>query len=216
MDNKIKNQGITSTTTYEPEIKKTRLTVDDLKTDQPIFVYNMSKGDHTLSVRTGDGGVTPITVPKTFIPVQITEQIDPALLKKSEDFRKACFKGVFQIVPNEVAKKVLETREAIIEIERIRKQSNYSGLKYLKSPNENMSILEASKNTNIAVSATVKDILLRDDLTEDDKLASLTTEERLGSLNKQDYEYIISTTETNSKLNKWGSQKLSNLGNKIL
>ncbi len=213
-NNKISTQGITNTVSGSGD--KKRLTVDDLDPNEPIFVYNNSRGDHTISVRTGDGGVIPITVPKTFIPVQITEQVAPEVLIRSEDFRRACFKNVLILVPKKDAVPKLESKNAILEIERLRKQSNFSGIDYLKDPGDNTSIIEAAKNTNPTVSIVIKDILMREDLSEDDKISLLANEERLGSMDRPDFEYVISTTEQASKLSKWATNKLNKHGSQIL
>ncbi len=207
--------GITKTTSGSSKVKK-KLTVDHLNPNNPIYVYNNSKGDHTISVRTGDGGVIPITVPKTFIPVQITEQVAPDVLIRSEDFRKACYRRVLILVSEEEALKKLETKEAVQEIERIRKEANFSGIDYLKNPDDDASILEAAKNTNVEVAVTIKDILIRADLNDDDKISLLTNEDRLGSMEVQDFEYVVTTTEASTKIHKWAVNKLTNQNTQIL
>jgi hypothetical protein len=64
-------------------------------------------------------GSDPLRVPKTFIPIDITQQIPRAQILDSADFRRSVSGGLIKIVTPEYAELILSTEEGRAEKERI-------------------------------------------------------------------------------------------------
>lgn len=184
------------------------ITVDQLKLKSPIYVLNKSNGDFLLTLYDKAGNSELIPIPKTFIPVLITGFAAPEKFVESSAFRQAVSKGVLEIIPEEEAFKQLEGKFARLEQDRLRKVlSNLN-----PERDDTLSSLEVikevgDKNVNIRI----KDIIMRSDITENEKHALLVGEEKSVGLKKEDYEFIVLTIEEDSPIAKWASKKLDKL-----
>lgn len=81
--------------------------------------YAPTGGDLIFNVRDADGLQNLVTVPLTWIPIDISLDASKATLLKSSDMRKAWSRGLIKIVSAESALAILESADAIREIERL-------------------------------------------------------------------------------------------------
>jgi len=184
-----------------------RLTVDSIKDDQPIYVKNKSKGDYLLTLYRTDGSSELAPIPKTYIPILVTNFAEPSMFRRSSDFRKAIAKGMLVLISEEEAIKELSNTSAIIELERLRKDV-FSDIDFAQSHVE-VTPLQAIKNvTNENVSLKVKDIMIRSDISEDDKFALLLAEYEDDEMNRDDFEFISVTAEDKSKIANWAKKRI--------
>lgn len=192
----------------------TRLRVDDLPDDKAIYVRNRSNGDFLLTIHSSNSGPQLVPIPKTFIPIEVTAFCEPSLFKKSSDFRRSLNKGVIELISEEAALKILDTPNGRAELERIRRET--TGVAFIPETNHSPSPLEViSENNKGEAADLIKDIIIREDLDESEKLRQLTVEQEMGNLTKDDLEYITLHTDSKSRIHKWAlkiiEQKNENL-----
>jgi len=189
-----------------------KLTVDKLNANEPIYVKNKTNGDFLIPIRSMEGGSELVPIPRTSIPIMVTNFAEGILFKKSSDFRKAVAKGYLELIPEKEAIEELETEEAVMELERLRR-SEFTNLVYETAK---VSPMEALQEVGVeTISPKVKDILLRTDMTEDDKFAMLINEHKMGTMKKDDYEFLITTLGEKTKISRWASKALLNLKNNL-
>lgn len=190
--------------------------VEDIDPERPLFVKNITNGDFLIPIRDMSGSTELVSIPKTFIPILITNFAEGLAFKKSSDFRKAVAKGYLIIIPENDAENELMEETSILELERLRK-TEFSNIDY-EIP-KSMTPLEAINDVGTdTVSSKVKDIIIRADMAEDEKLALLILEHKTGNMKSDDYEFVVMTSGEKSKLSKWASKSMisekSNLFNK--
>jgi len=190
-----------------------KLTVDNIDPNGSIYVKNNTNGDFLIPIRDSSGSSELVSVPKTFIPIMVTNFAEGLAFKKSSDFRKAVAKGYLEIIPEEQAELELSEEESIMELERLRK-TEFSNINYEAA--KSITPMEAIKDVGAEnVNSKVKDIIIRSDITEDDKLALLITEHKLGNLKIEDYDFILMTSSDKGKISKWASKAKLNVKNNI-
>jgi hypothetical protein len=81
--------------------------------------YAPQGGDLIFNVRDADGAQNLVTIPLTWIPIDISLDASKAILLKSSDMRKAWSRGLIKIISAESALSVLESTDAIREVERL-------------------------------------------------------------------------------------------------
>ncbi len=188
------------------------ISVDDLEDGKSIYVKNNSEGDFLLTVyHTGGSKSELVPIPKTFIPIRITDFATPKMFKESTDFRKSLSKGIIEFVPEEEAIEELKEDDSIMEMDRLRRIFfNNKGYK------ENVTAIEAIKSvSNNKVNHKVRDILLRDDISDNDKLAILIGDNKSNPFSEHDFEFMIVTCDENSKITNWAKKNLDNTKNKL-
>lgn len=190
-----------------------KLTVDSINPEASIYVRNKTNGDFLIPIRDASGSSELVSIPKTFIPIMVTNFAEGMAFKKSSDFRKAVSKGYLELIDVETAENELAEEESIMELERLRK-TDFSNINY--ETNRQVTPMEAIKDVGAEnVSSKVKDIIIRSDITEDDKFALLITEHKLGNLKLEDYEFIIMTCSDKGKISKWASKVKIGVKNNI-
>lgn len=190
-------------------MEKRKLTVDGLAKDQPIYVRNRSNGDFLLTLYRQDGSSELVPIPRTFIPVLVTNFAEPAMFKRSSDFRRSIAKRVLELIEEETALKELAEEASIIELERLRKEE-FSDLSFQEDAK--VTPLEAIEQMGEGeLSLRVRDTIVRTDITEDDKIALLMAEYKNDNVSKEDLELIATTTDKGSSLSKWASRMLKKL-----
>ena len=85
--------------------RKSMLTVDDLSDESKIYVLNKASGDVNISLVHKHGNRDLVTIPKTWIPVQVTNFAPKDSYIDSSDFRKLVNKGVLVLVKEVEAKR---------------------------------------------------------------------------------------------------------------
>jgi hypothetical protein len=100
-------------------------TLDELEQEDKgrVFVINNSEGAQRgmilIPVQKQNGKSELVRVPKTYIPVDLTQQITKKALLESSEFRRTVMRGLIQLVSSEYATYVLSTEEGKAEKQRI-------------------------------------------------------------------------------------------------
>lgn len=181
------------------------ITVDQLAEDQPIYAINHSNGDYLLNLKAEDGRNELVPIPKTWIPIQLTNFAEPKLFKRSSDFRRTVASGNLEIVSIEKAQEILSRDDAKAELERVRKDA-FSDINYSAEPEGITPVQAAADMGTENVNNKVQDIMLREDLSDDDRKAMLINEHNTEGLSKDDLDFIMVTTDNTTKVYNWASQ----------
>ena len=178
-----------------------------LSAKEPIYVMNKSKprGSVTVTIFRPNGSPAIIVVPKTWIPVCITEQCAHETIRGSDDFRRNLAKGMIQLMPKKEAQEILSSPDAQEEKKRINlsKYGSYGTdvTKPEPSPiNQFADAVEELDNVKISV----KEILQREVSTKE-KYHLLRAEE--DELTSDDYKYI--TVNGEGKVKEWAQNHLA-------
>jgi len=140
------------------------ITVDELVKGKPIYVKNKSKGDFLLTLYRGDGSSELVPVPKTFIPICVTNFAEPDMFRKSSDFRRAVSRGLIEIISSEQAITELKEDDAKGELERIR--NLFGNIDYAAT--QDVTAMEVIRDIGSdKVSLKVRDIIMRSDISDD-------------------------------------------------
>ena len=185
------------------------LTVDDLAQNEAIFVINKSKGDICINVANQNQRLETIHVPRTWVPIQLTNFIAPKFLLDSNDFRRVVAKGKLALVTKEEAYKIQSTPEAKKEIERLRNEY-FKNVAYGDNDDNPTAFETVSTQDDSKVSFKVKDILLQD-ISDEEKVNALDNEFRMDEVTKDDIEFILATVDSRSDVHKWANKKLTSV-----
>ncbi len=105
---------------------KKEITVRELEMmdDNSVYVINIApraaRGEILFSVPRPNGvGEDMVKIPKTWIPVDLTDQVEKKNLLASSRFRTNLNKKLLMLVHPDYARRVLETDRALVEKERI-------------------------------------------------------------------------------------------------
>lgn len=175
-----------------------------LRKNSPIYVMNKSnpRGDVTVTVFRPDGAPYLITVPRTWIPVCITDQVSRSTIQNSDDFRRNIQNGMLELLSVDEAKEKLKDPDAAEELGRLNmsKYSNPDGnLKEADAIEDFSQSLQTADDVNL----TVKEILQRD-ISATDMYHLLRADEDL--LKENDFKYI--TLHGKGKVQEWAQGKL--------
>ena len=135
-----------------------------IKDDDPMYVVQRPLkgqilGDMNIAIRDGDGSRALVTVPRTFIPVDLSQQADVAALKKCRSFKKFLYAGLLEIISEEDALKIMKTDRAKIELERV-KATIFKGVN-LSEIGGQTSLEVLSEAESLSINPTIEDTLLR-------------------------------------------------------
>ena len=157
------------------------------------------KGEVTVTVFRPDGHPYLIVVPKTWIPICITDQVSHDTVNNSDDFRRNLNNGMLELLSVEEAKKRLSDPDAMEESNRLN-MSKYAGAEDPKPTIEEFSkALDDASQINL----NVMEVMGRDvSITE--KYHLLRAEEE--NLNEEDFKYIVLNGE--GKLKEWAESKV--------
>lgn len=188
-----------------------QLTVDDLKKGEPIFVKSAAgrgaaAGDVIITCYGNEGRSHTLIVPKTYIPIRLTDQAPSDLILNSPDFRRAVSMGLLIIVPVEEALEELASPDASREMERLRKDTMFKPFQPESSKTSVTPLEAAIALGGDSVSARVKDMMLRSDLSDDDRLAFLRADKE--TLTQDDFKYILLTVDSGSALAAWAKKHI--------
>jgi len=186
------------------------ISIDDLRLNEAIYVKSSAgsgrmAGDVNFPITGKDGKDQLITVPKTFIPVCITDFAPASMYIDSPDFRRIVASGLLTIMSKEEANKELNTTEGRLELERLRKEL-FSGIDFSSKENKKITALEAVTQLGQPdlVNIRIKDIMMRNDIDTDQKLVLLRAEETV--LTKDDLDFIIGIVEDKSNIWVWADK----------
>ncbi len=207
-----------------------QINLDDLlEAGSKIFVQNTSRpmGHIVLTFVTPNGQSIPRPIPRTWIPVCLTDTLSPEVIKQSSDLRLFLNKGVIKLVDPEEATKQLRGKDAQEE----RKRLNISDFSAEADSTERVLKMEAQQtfvpavnNPNAPIEGVVTDpvnnrvkaTLLQveaTDLTEREAVAEFRIMK--GELTHHDFTYVISQTKEDGPLRRFAFQELAELSAKI-
>lgn len=190
------------------------LTVDDIKSEGKLYLVNGADGDVNILLRSQDGSgkADLVTIPKTWVPIRATDFAEINMFKKSTEFRRLVMSGLVKIVSEAEAEKILNSPDGAKEQERVRKKcfsnAQFGGTDQDSEPVNPIEIINSAGNDD--VSLVVKDIIIRDDIDDDEKITLLINEYNRNQMTTRDLEFVMTTLEKNSKIYKWAEEKISN------
>ena len=192
--------------------------MDNITLDQAIqigrvYVLNKSKpkGDILITfVEPGTGKNFVATIPKTWIPIAISDNVPLSVLDSSIDFRSYLKSRMLTLIPRQEAEKLLESNDAKDELERIytskyTEDAKKKQKKHIeddkRSEDDEVDIQDFIKTENLLV----KDILERNQTNK----ASVTLNELRSieeELTQNDLEYVVKKAE--GKVRSWAEKAL--------
>jgi len=200
-----------------------------LNEGKKVFVKNTSRpmGHIVLTFVTPNGKSIPRPIPRTFIPICLTDTLSPDVIRQSSDLRLFLNKGVIQLVDPDVATKELQSVEAQEELKRL----NLSDFSSSATATERVSKMEnqqtyvsAVNNPNEPVEGVtvdpvnnrVKATLLQveaKDLTEREAVAEFRI--MRDELTNHDLTYIIAQIAEEGPLKRFAYQQLSEVAAQV-
>lgn len=166
-----------------------------------LFVKNNTKTDFNLQVTDPQGRTTIVTIPRTFIPVDLTNWMPIANLKDSQELRRALVGNILTLVSREEARAIIETEEGRLENERVMNKLNLVTEDLLASNNdeEDSSALEAAAIGNMDnVNDQIRDAFADKEMSNSERLALIISldREEPRHLKKDDFDFIISVADS--------------------
>jgi len=194
-----------------------------------IFVQNTSRpmGHIVLTFVTPNGVAIPRPIPRTWIPVCLTDTLSPDVIKQSSDLRLFLNKGVIKLVDPKEATKQLGSKEAQEELRRLN-ISDFSAEADATERVLNMEVTQtfvpAVNNPNAPIEGVVIDpvnnrvkaTLLQveaKDMTEREAVSQFRIMK--GELTHHDFTYIISQAQEEGPLRRFAFQELAEVSAKI-
>ena len=158
-----------------------------------FFVINNTKGtvaDAACDIIIPLDGDFVCRVPATKLPVDLTDQVPMEKLLESNHLRTCLSKRYVLICPEEEAFKKLDTKEARIEMQKLRLNTVNLDEMY---KSDDIEVLEAKKtetvNKPITVNLKLMEVLHAEDFTDEEKL--VTVQNMADELKQEDWEYCL-------------------------
>ena len=198
------------------------LNLDELLNDgKKIYVKNTSRpmGNIVLTFVTAHGKAVPRNIPRTWIPICLTDTLSPDIIAQSNDLRQFINKGVIALVDPQEAQVELDKADAIEETKRLNISdfSNKAEVTERTLTMENQYTPEANPLNPMSpeglldpVNNRVKSTLLRvesKDITEREAVAEFRIMQ--AELSSHDLTYIISQVEDEGPLKRFSLGLLS-------
>lgn len=189
--------------------KLERLTVGQAEkaNDSQLFVLNKSNPPGNVNFVVVDEAQqkVPLQVPKTFIPVDLTNFSTRRDILRNPNFRRLVARGFLHIVDTEDSEEFLKDDRAWKEHNRIYEVVSDLGEGFQPSPEDSLNAVPPdSKGGN--VSQFAQNMLLRVADEDADSLVN-ELESKFDTMSVPDIEYILNGT-TNSKIKEWCAEAL--------
>jgi hypothetical protein len=194
-----------------------------LDSGKKVYVKNTSRpmGHIVLTFVTPNGKAVPRPIPRTWIPICLTDTLAPNIIRESNDLRQFIAKGVLALIDPSEAQKVLVTSEGREEAQRLNLSdfSNKAEATDRVLQMENQYTSEANINNPMGpvegqqvdpVNNRVKATLLQveaNDITEREAVSEFRIMQ--GELSSHDLTYIISQAESEGPLKRFAFQILA-------
>ena len=194
-----------------------------LQAGKKVYVKNTSRpmGHIVLTFVTPNGRAVPRPIPRTWIPICLTDTLAPNIIRDSNDLRQFIAKGVLTLIDPADAQKELQTTDAKEESERLNLSefSNKAEATERVTALQNQYTAESNVNNPMGppegqqvdpVNNRVKATLLRvesSDLTEREAVSEFRIMQ--GELSSHDLTYIISQAENEGPLKRFAFQILA-------
>jgi len=207
-----------------------QISFDDLEKDPErgsVWVFNGTQQENNnqrrqlmLIVPSLQGNTSDtIIIPRTFIPINLTEQVSKKQLVQSGDFRRAVARGLLILTDEESAKAILSRKDAQTEKERLKReamkardllgQTNMA----VVAEGDGTSATDNSENTQLIrdVSPAVMQVMA--DTKGREQIEIKNSLQNIGNLTQRDFEYVLSnsTDQGLSKLAQWAERKIERL-----
>jgi hypothetical protein len=182
---------------------------DLLKRKDPIYVMNRSnnpRGNVTITMFRPDGHPFLVVVPKTWIPICVTDQVSHDAINNSSDFRRNLSNGMLKLLSVEDAMTQLKDPDSKAELTRLNvsKYSSYdTDISSLKKQ-DTVEDFSKSLETVDTINLTVREILSRD-IPTTEKYHLIRADEEI--LTPDDLKYII--LHGDGKLKEWAEGKIA-------
>lgn len=178
-----------------------------MRNEDPVYVYNRSKpkGDIAIIMYGIDSAPFLVVIPKTWIPVALTDQVPHSVLKGSTDLRRFLTNKMLVLVDCEKAEKILMQKDGAEELSRLN-VSRYAAWEDAASTASTAGgtttdiddmMKEAKSLDNIHIG--LKELLERD-IPNEEKYHMLRSNEE--NYEKDELEYISVTTDS-KRIKKW-------------
>ncbi len=188
------------------------LTVDDLESGKSIYVKpiagDRTPGDINLTLHSATGQPLLVYIPRTFIPIRVTDFAPADMFIASTDFRKCVSGNYLKIIPVDEAEKILSTPEGREELERVRTEIYGGKGMTAQKEVEPMEVIDEVGNNEVTLK--IKDVMIREDINDAEKLNLLRIEKDI--MIKADFDFILSIVDDKSDISKWAKNVLS-MGN---
>jgi hypothetical protein len=179
-----------------------RISQLDDKNIKEVWVLNMTnpKGEIALEVKNrADGSATLVSIPPTWVPVCLTDQVPKTMLVDSPKFRSIISGGHIKLLDPVGVTEILKDEEVAAEIDAIRNKT----ADYYKET------LPDAVRIEKTVSVVVLDMLIREadgSLTETEAKDILNNRE--DELSTDDLEHLIKNSSL-PKVKKWAADTLA-------
>lgn len=192
-----------------------------LNEGKKIYVKNTSRpmGHIVLTFVTAHGKAVPRNIPRTWIPICLTDTLSPDIIAQSNELRQFLNKGILALVDPQLAQDELKTADASEESRRLN-LSDFSQkaevtertltLESQYTPEANPLNPQGPEGMADPVNNRVKSTLLRvesKDITEREAVAEFRIMQ--GELSSHDLTYIISQVEDEGPLKRFAFAVLS-------
>jgi hypothetical protein len=182
-----------------------------IKEEKPVYVYNRSKpkGDIAIVMHGPDNSPLLVVIPKTWIPISLTDQVPHSVLKGSIDLRRFISNKMLVLLDYEKAEEILAGEDGAEELARLN-NSKYSSWEEAAAsvPASEMSEMdvllnEAKSLDNVHIG--LKELLGRD-ISEEEKYHMLRSNEE--NYDKGELEFISVTTDS-TKIKDWALKTMA-------
>lgn len=175
-----------------------------------VFVLNRTDpiGTVCMTIKSQDGDVSSLRVPRTWIPVEVSEQVDKHTLLKSHSFRQAIFNGTLDLVSDADAEEVLASEEGRAEYKSMRER-----MRTMSTQGNITRDLKDDTEKEATVSPQVLEIMERENVSDAERYSVIRTIE--AQLTSDDLAYIMKKA-THPNLTKYvkGLSEKANNGKK--
>lgn len=127
-------------------------------------------GQVLLTVARENGHTSIITIPETWIPIDISAQAPINMILESTDFTRLVHSKILRVISEEAAEQILKMKEAQEEAARIA---------FLPTVEEAMAEAEATANVQSNVTGRVLNIVENPDMTIPQKITALRAIEKI-------------------------------------
>lgn len=183
--------------------------IDDYTNNDALYVHNTTKTDFNFVVNI-DGRLITIPIPRSFIPFDLRNWASVDVLKKSSDLRSAIRTGILELVEENEAKKILESRDGQREYERLRKIYNFVSNDLKADSTDAVNLNIAAVNDMDEADGQIIETIINPNISPEDKLALIIARDKEEKLRLVDLEYIKSTADSScSELLAWVDKRLN-------
>jgi len=188
-------------------------TLEDALEEGRVFVVNKSKpkGNVLITfVHPSSGQSFSSKIPKTWIPIAISDSVPTQVIKESVDFRSYLRSQMLVLIPKNRAESILSSSDAKEELARLY-TSKYSDKR--KEPKDTENSVEVTQRKDIQNYIKEENLIVKDILERNiDNKASVTLNELKSvqeELSRSDYVYVIKNTE--GKIRAWAEKIINDL-----